>query len=99
MSRAQTDAEPPERTLAEATVTAVSLGRGMCEGTRPAYRVTVSTDGQVDYEGECFVERIGRHRGEVDPDSVRDLVRFILRLGFHGLEPEYPAPADLYAVR
>ena len=64
----------------------------MCEGMCPVYRVTVSTDGQVDYEGEYFVERIGRHRGEVDPDSVRDLVRFILRLGFDGLEPEYPAP-------
>ena len=55
------------------------------------YRVTVSTDGQVAYEGDYFVERIGRHRGKVDPESVRDLVRFILRLGFDGLEPEYPA--------
>lgn len=92
MARPRTDSEPSERTLAEASVTAVSLARGMCEGMCPVYRVTLSADGQVDYEGEYFVERIGRHRGEVGPESVRDLVRLMLRLGFDGLEPEYPAP-------
>jgi hypothetical protein len=77
-------------TLSERTVTAVSLARGMCEGPCPVYKVRLSTDGQVTYEGEYYVERMGVHRGRVAPESVQGLVRFILRLGFADLDSEYP---------
>jgi hypothetical protein len=76
--------------LTASDITEVSLSRGMCEGMCPAYRVTLATDGLVDFEGQAFVERIGWHLGEVDPDRVHDLIRVILRLGFAELLPEYP---------
>lgn len=34
------------------------------------YRVTISTGGLVYYAGEAFVERMGRHEGEVNVDRV-----------------------------
>jgi hypothetical protein len=79
-------------TIVEGAVTAVGLVRGMCFGPCPAYRVTVSVEGHVTYEGKAWVERLGSHEGEVDPVQVRRLVGSILRLGFTRLEPEYEAP-------
>jgi hypothetical protein len=76
--------------LTASEITEISLSRGMCEGECPVYRVTLTTDGLVDFEGEAFVELIGQHQGFVDPDRVDDLVRIILRLGFAELLPEYP---------
>lgn len=68
--------------------TDVRLSRGMCFGECPVYRVTLSTDGLVDYEGEVYVERLGQHHGEIEPDRVTDLVRAILLLGLAGSDPE-----------
>jgi hypothetical protein len=73
-------------------ITEVSLSRGMCLGECPVYRVTLSIDGLVDYEGEAFVERIGQHQGEIDPDRVSDLIRVIMELGNAEPDPEAPLP-------
>lgn len=74
-------------------VTAVSLSRGSCNGRCPVYSVTLSATGLAAYEGHAFVERIGRYRGRVESDLVRDLAQLILRLGFADLEPEYMPPS------
>ncbi len=86
------DHGPRDRVLTAEMITAVSLSRGSCNGMCPVYGVTLSTTGLAAYEGEAFVERVGRYRGRVDREDVRDLVGFILRLGFAELEPEYLPP-------
>jgi hypothetical protein len=73
-------------------ITDVTLTRGMCLGECPVYRVTLSTDGLVDYEGEGYVERTGHHQGEIDPDRVSDLIRVIIQLGLAEPDPEAPLP-------
>jgi hypothetical protein len=78
--------------LAQTAVTAVSLARGMCFGPCPVYRVTLSIDGHVTYDGEAFVDRLGEHIGSVDPNRVGRLATSILRLGFDRLQREYAAP-------
>jgi hypothetical protein len=72
-----------------AEITSVTLRRGACFGTCPIYEVTLSADGTAVWNGERFVERLGRHRGAVEVDDVARLARFVERAGFFGWEPEY----------
>ena len=44
-------------------ITAIRLSRGACFGTCPIYEVTVAADGTANWNGERFVERVGRYRG------------------------------------
>jgi hypothetical protein len=69
--------------------TSVTLRRGACFGTCPIYKVTLSSDGTAIWNGERFVERIGRYRGEIDLDDYWRLVRFIERAGFFHFDDEY----------
>jgi hypothetical protein len=70
-------------------ITSVMLRRGACFGSCPIYEVTLEADGTAVWNGERFVERLGRHRGEVDVNDLARLARFIERAGFFGWEPEY----------
>jgi hypothetical protein len=73
------------------TPTSVTLRRGACFGTCPIYEVTLRADGSAAWNGERFVERLGRHTGEVRADEYDRLARFVLRAGFFGWEDEYVA--------
>lgn len=70
-------------------VTSVTLRRGPCFGTCPIYEVTLTADGSATWEGERFVDRLGRFQGQVDVNDFRRLARFIERAGFFGWAPEY----------
>lgn len=69
-------------------ITAVRLRRGACFGTCPIYEVTLHSDGTAEWEGERFVDRIGRFHGEFSPNEFEKLASFVERVGFFGWEEE-----------
>ena len=61
----------PEDTLADVTIT---LERTACYGTCPVYKLTITGDGTVVYDGRDFVEVKGEQTSSISPAQVRDLV-------------------------
>jgi Domain of unknown function (DUF6438) len=53
------------------------------------YEVTLTADGRATWYGEGFVDRLGRHYGQVDVNDFSRLARFMQRAGFLDWEPEY----------
>jgi uncharacterized protein DUF6438 len=72
-----------------AEITSVTLRRGPCFGACPMYEVALVADGMATWDGERFVDRLGRHQGRVDVNDFERLARFIQRAGFFDWEPEY----------
>lgn len=72
-------------------ITSVSLQRGACFGRCPVYDVTLRADGTATWNGESFVDRLGRQEAQIDLNDYGRLVRFLERAGFFGWEPEYVA--------
>lgn len=70
-------------------VTAVTLRRGICRGFCPVYEVTLRSDGSADWNGERFVDRIGRFHGQLNAGDFEKLARFIERAGFFGWDDEF----------
>ncbi len=70
-------------------ITTIRLSRGPCFGTCPIYQVTLGADGTATWNGERFVKRIGRYRGEAEVNEVARLLAFVERAGFFGWDDEY----------
>jgi hypothetical protein len=67
----------------------ITLERTPCFGSCPAYRVTVSGDGQVTYKGEGFVEVTGTKTYQIPEADVRELVSAFVSLNYFSLDDEY----------
>jgi hypothetical protein len=67
----------------------ITLERTTCFGECPAYRVALSGDGTVDYEGRQFVRVTGRQTWKVSPDAVAALAKEMEAAGYFGLEDRY----------
>ena len=72
---------------------AVTLERKPCFGGCPVYRISVSPDGIVSYEGQAGVRRLGAASKRVTPEQVKALVSELEGAGFFSLAPRY-TPAD-----
>lgn len=70
-------------------ITAIRLSRGACFGTCPIYEVTLAADGTANWNGERFVERVGRYRGEADLNEVARLFAFVQRVDFFSWDDRY----------
>jgi hypothetical protein len=67
-------------------VLAVSLSRGPCNGTCPVYSVMFRADGRASWEGEYFVERLGKHTGNISPDAFSEVADVAVSSGFFSLD-------------
>jgi hypothetical protein len=72
----------------------IRLTRGACEGTCPAYTVTLSGDGKAEYDGERNVAVKGRQSYRVNKSGVLDLIRQFRDIGFSGFCASYNDTAD-----
>lgn len=80
---------------------AVSLERTSCFGSCPVYRVTISRDGMVRFEGKRFVTDSGADSAQVTRSAVDSLLAELDRGGYYGFADQYVsgAPAcGLYAT-
>jgi hypothetical protein len=67
----------------------ISLERTACFGGCPVYRVWVSADGKVGYEGRAHVRRLGSASGEIAAERVRALLSEIERAGYFSFANRY----------
>jgi Domain of unknown function (DUF6438) len=72
-------------------MTSVTLRRGPCFGTCPVYEVTLAADGTASWNGERFVDRLGRHQGQLNPNDFQRLAGLVARVGFFDWAPDYVA--------
>ncbi len=73
---------------------------GLASGRCPIYRVTITGDGQVSYDGQRFVAVTGHRTRAIAPAEVEALARAFERAGFFSLKDGYRAHVtDLPAYR
>jgi len=63
----------------------MTLERGMCFGTCPVYRVTISANGDVTFEGERFTKVIGVRHKRISRDAVKQLNDAVNDINFFDL--------------
>ena len=67
----------------------ITLERTACFGMCPVYRVTLSDDGTVEYDGRQFVRVTGTHTCKIDRDAVASLAREMDAAGYFALQDRY----------
>jgi ankyrin repeat protein len=67
----------------------IALGRTGCFGGCPDYRVELSGDGEVNFQGNAYVLGLGEHRWHVDPKAVADLLDRFRRADYLHLKGYY----------
>jgi hypothetical protein len=66
-----------------------SLERTMCYGTCPAYRLTVLSDGQVEWEGRRFVKVNGKAQATLTPAEMAALKAAFADVHYFELHGKY----------
>lgn len=67
----------------------ITLERTSCYGWCPVYKVSVSGDGTVSYEGMKFVRVVGKREAKIDPAAVKSLVKEFQDIHYFELQDEY----------
>jgi hypothetical protein len=60
----------------------IRLERGMCEGECPAYAVTVTSEGEITFEGAVYTAKKGTAHAKIDTPRARELFDAFERMGF-----------------
>ena len=76
-------------TAAQERQIAITLERTACFGTCPVYSVTIYTDGTVEYNGERFVDVEGEQTGNIDPETIQQLIAGFEAAGYFDWNDEY----------
>lgn len=74
--------------VAEA-ISEIGLGRGMCYGPCPAYAVRLRRSGHTRFDGEHFVNLMGRHRARISGEDFAVLALAVAHLRFESLSSHY----------
>jgi acetamidase/formamidase len=67
----------------------ITLERTVCFGTCPDYKVTISSNGAVTFEGRQFVKTKGIARGQIKPEDFRQLVNEFEKIKYSSLDEKY----------
>ncbi|WP_173918147.1 DUF6438 domain-containing protein [Halobacillus sp. Marseille-Q1614] len=55
----------------------ITLERTPCEGESPVYKISISSEGEVDWEGQQFVQKEGHHTWSLTDEQVEQLQELI----------------------
>jgi hypothetical protein len=72
----------------------ITLERGICFGTCPAYKVTISSDGSVEFEGRYYVKKKGTVRTTISRQQLRLLIAEIESAKYFTLRGRYVKNED-----
>ena len=67
----------------------ITLQRTRCFGACPVYKLTIFSDGRVNYEGIKFVRRIGKATGRISRAKLNDLVEEFTNIYYFNLPASY----------
>ena len=76
-------AAPTQNTFSDLVIT---MERTACHGTCPVYKLTISGDGKVIYDGRNFVEVEGEQTESLSPTQIQDLVAAFEQANFYSLQ-------------
>ena len=74
--------------------TLITLERTACYGMCPIYKVTISADGTVGFQGTRFVKNIGPAQATISPSKVRELIDAFDKIRFFELNNQYATRTD-----
>lgn len=77
----------------DATGSAISLERTACFGACPVYRISVSPEGVITYEGTAHVRQLGRATAQIAPERLQALLSELEKAGYFSLALRY-TPAE-----
>jgi len=67
----------------------ITLERTACFGTCPMYKVTVTSDGAVTFNGERFTKTTGIAKGKISREDFRQLVSEFEKINYFSLPDSY----------
>lgn len=68
---------------------AITLERTACFGTCPMYKVTITADGTVTFNGERFTKTTGVAKGKISTSDFRNLVAEFEKINYFALPDAY----------
>src|SRR2546426_8256761 len=74
--------------------TLITLERTGCYGMCPIYKVSISADGTVLFDGKRFVKRVGSARAAISQDQIRELIVAFEKINYLELRDQYVKPDD-----
>lgn len=74
--------------------TLITLERSVCYGTCPDYKLTVSADGTVTFEGREYVKAKGVVKGSIPPEKLRQLIALFDEAKYFSLNDKYETEKD-----
>jgi hypothetical protein len=72
-----------------ATEPVLVVQRTPCHGTCPTYKAAIYADGRVEYEGERFVNRLGKHTLRLPVATVNQILAEAKRVNFNSFRDQY----------
>ena len=74
--------------------TLISLRRTICYGRCPDYRVTITADGTVTFEGYKYVKASGTVQSKITPEQVQQLISEVQKANYFALKNNYVRKED-----
>jgi hypothetical protein len=71
----------------------LTLERTACFGACPVYRLSVTADGSISYEGRAHVRQLGPASGRVAPERLEQLLSELEHAGYFSFADRY-TPAE-----
>ena len=81
-----TPASTPESIPKDLSIT---LERGPCMGRCPQYKVTISADGTVEFEGKSDTKVTGKASGKITDSDLKQLVAEFEKMNYFDLKERY----------
>jgi hypothetical protein len=72
-----------------ATEPVLVVQRTPCHGTCLTYKAAIYADGRVEYEGERFVNRVGKHTLRLPVATVNQMLAEAKRVNFNSFRDQY----------
>ena len=72
-----------------ADVPVITLQRGVCFGSCPAYKLSIFADGRVEYEGKEFVRVRGKATGQITTEALQKLIGEFEKIDYLKLDDNY----------
>lgn len=74
--------------------TLITLERTVCYGTCPSYKLTISADGSVLFEGLRFVKKVGTVESTISQEALRALIERFEKINYFHLRNRYEDSGD-----
>jgi hypothetical protein len=69
----------------------IEMSKTVCFGKCPAYKITINEKGEVNYEGQRNVEKIGNYKKQLTPSATDSLFTEFINSDFWAFKDEYTA--------